>query len=140
MDEFATLLHARWLMLELMRATGHYVVRRIESKQGREAYIHAMRTCIKHVEDMFHKDDYDMALVKQVLLEFKPAGEITLYPKRFFSLSRKDSVRYHQMAVSQAIEIVSYIESRFVTGANDPGPRLHKYNGEILHEDKSIFG
>lgn len=122
------------MMAMLMRSTGRYVHLRIETVHGKEAYRIAMKECIQHVMS-------DLSNLEMIKFRIKHVADEAehLYPKRMFN-GRQEERRCHQMAVDQALEIVTNLEKRFILGQSDDAPRTYKDKGFLLYEDESLFG
>lgn len=60
-----------------------------------------------------------------------------LFPRRLFN-KREHERKGYSLAVEQALDIINSIESRFVTGGGDDGPRFHK-NYHPLYEVDGLF-
>ena len=132
MDSQALVLSVSETIAMLMKSTGHYVHKRIVGDLGKKAYQVAMQECLDHVQHGYTNLDLIKAKVQGVY-----DNALHLYPKRMFN-KREEERRCHQMAVDQALEIISSLEKRFIVGGADDAPRT--YNGKgIVYEDQSLF-
>ena len=132
MDSNALVLSVSETMAMLMKSMGHYVYRRLGTVEGKEAYRVAMKECIQHVSSGLTNLDMIKAKIEGIRDDASHR-----YPKRMFN-KRLEERRCHEMAVDQALDIVSSLEKRFILGQSDDAPR--NYNGRgIVYEDQSIF-
>lgn len=119
-------------IVALMRATGNYVYHKISTEEGKAAYKSSLKECIEYASS---------GLTNLDLLRTKIEGHrneaFHLYTKSFFN-KRLDEYRCHEMAVDQALDIVTSLEKRFILGQSDDAPRNYKGKGYI-YEDQSIF-
>ncbi len=126
-------------METLLKATGNYVYLRIADKHEKAAYYQAMRQAILKVKHHSSEDAPDMFVASlRASIDLIRQDASSLYPKRLF-VSRASELRGHNMAIDQALEVISSIEGRFITGQCDSAPRNYKYGGDV-YDDQTVFG
>jgi len=117
----------------LMKSTGNYVYRRIQNKKEKEAYRRAIYKAVALVKENFETFEF----LKAKITGMRQDAD-TLFPKNLFN-KRVHELRAFHMAIDHALEVISSVEGRFITGQSDAAPR--NYNGKgFLYEDQSIFG
>lgn len=92
-----------------------------------------MTECIRHVSSGLESIEFIKARIEGIRLDI-----VYRYPKSFFN-NRSDELYGCKIAIEQAIEIVEYIEAKFVTGSHDPIPRIYKDAGVTYFEDEDLF-
>ncbi len=132
-SQAALVLSVSETMAILMRSMGYYVFRRIDSKEGREAYRLAILECIGHVS----AQHIDLGRIKSEIIHTMSKASAQ-YQSKLFN-NREKEKQCHIMAAEQAMEIVESIEARFITGQADRTPRIYKFGGHV-YEDKESFG
>lgn len=116
-----------------MKSMGRYVHRRITTPEGKAAYLHAMRQAITFTTSGFES----LELIKARIEGIRSESEYK-YPQKLFK-KRLEERRCHDLAVDQALEIVSSIEKRFVTGQSDTSPRGYVGVGYVYQEDPNLL-
>lgn len=115
-----------------MRSTGKYVHQRIVTQEGKKAYQLCMQQCIDYVSS-----GMSVSLLRSKISGLMDESEHLYKPKLFNKYAAE--IKAHRLAIDQALEIVSYIEGKFITGHCDQEPRTYRGKGILLTEDDSLF-
>jgi hypothetical protein len=117
----------------LLRGTAKYVYKRILNTEAKLAYKNAMNSCLAHIES-----GWESISILQSKIDGVEEDVDTLHPKGLF-WKNTDNRMYHRLACSHARDAINSIVVKFVTGGEDPAPRILKNKGVHVYEDEGIF-
>jgi hypothetical protein len=106
-----------------MKATGKYVYDRIGNPKGKEAYRLSMKSCL----EVMNAGWIDIGIIK-TKIRVEHSYKTTLFNKYHAEIT------YHNLAIDNALDIVSKLETRFITGEFDLTPRVYRFSLESLKE------
>ena len=116
----------------LTRATANYVYKRIDNSSSKEAYKLGMEECISTLKEGWDNLDLLKMRLRNV------ADQVDSRYKTSILSTNSSKKSYYLLACEQVIEIVSSLETRFVTGGYDSF--YNSFNTEVFsYENKSIF-
>ena len=120
-------------ILVLLKSTASYVHHRIGHQRGKDAYKEAMTSAISILKEGIQNLD----IVKTKIISLKDETK-HLYKPTIFN-KRQEEIAYYNIAIDQALEIVSKLEERFIVGMSDLEPRGFKNKGIVILSNEGIF-
>ena len=120
-------------MILLMKSTGRFVCRRIPNKAHQDIYVKTMKRCIAAVETDFNNYEVFLSHIESIDQDVDTSFKPRLFNK--FSQERE----YYHMACHHALDIVTKLNARFITGMADTEPRYYKGTGFYVPKDEGAF-
>jgi hypothetical protein len=82
-------------------------------------------------------ENYDADLNGTLSIIEESQKRSVTYKRGFFSSAKPD--QYYLLAHIHAVNIISNLTKRFITGQSDVEPRFYKNRGVVLNENESVF-
>lgn len=120
------------LMQTSFKASANYVNSRIMSDSQRNAYKMSARYCLSVMSE-----DIAVSMIKKRISSHRDEAK-HLYPSSLFR-GRENEIHYHNLAITHALDVISKLEMRFITGGCDSEPRNYKNKELYVYYDEDLF-